>query len=72
MFCDMQYKFCVDGEWRHDERQPCVTGNFGIVNTVFLTRQPDPVPAILSPGTPGSRMNMDVDSEAFQHVVRTW
>ncbi|KAG1326298.1 sucrose nonfermenting 4-like protein [Cocos nucifera] len=64
-----EYKFYVDGEWRHDEQQPSVTGKYGIVNTVFLTSEPDPVPAILSPGTPGSRMKMDVDSEAFQHVV---
>ncbi|XP_008813370.1 sucrose nonfermenting 4-like protein isoform X2 [Phoenix dactylifera] len=66
-----EYKFYVDGEWRHDERQPCATGSYGIVNTLFLTRAPDPVPAILSPGTPGSRMNMDVDNEAFQHVEAT-
>ncbi|KAG1365200.1 putative Sucrose nonfermenting 4-like protein [Cocos nucifera] len=63
-----QYKFYVDGEWRHDEQQPFMRGNHGIVNTLFLTREPDPMPAILSPGTPGNRMNMDVDIEAFQHV----
>ncbi|XP_010931609.1 sucrose nonfermenting 4-like protein isoform X2 [Elaeis guineensis] len=66
-----QYKFYVDGEWRHDEQQPFVTGNYGIVNTLFLTREPDPIPAILSPGTPGNRRNMDVDIEAFQHVEAT-
>ncbi|CAI9284786.1 unnamed protein product [Lactuca saligna] len=25
-----QYKFIVDGEWRHDEHQPFVTGNYGV------------------------------------------
>lgn len=69
-FCHpMQYKFYVDGEWRHDEHQPHVTGNYGIVNTLLLTREPDPPPTILSPGTPGSRM-MDVDNEVFRRVVR--
>ncbi|CAL9153811.1 sucrose nonfermenting 4-like protein isoform X2 [Musa acuminata AAA Group] len=64
-----QYKFFVDGEWRHDECQPFVTGNDGIVNTIYLTREPNPVPALSSPGTPNSRMSMDIDHEAFQHVV---
>ncbi|XP_039113983.1 sucrose nonfermenting 4-like protein isoform X1 [Dioscorea cayenensis subsp. rotundata] len=63
-----QYKFCVDGEWRHDERQPYVNGNYGIVNTVLLTQDPDPIPAMLSPET-GNRMNMDVDNENVQRVA---
>lgn len=29
----LQYKFLVDGEWRHDERQPHKNGEYGIVNT---------------------------------------
>ncbi|CAN1219913.1 Sucrose nonfermenting 4-like protein [Linum perenne] len=36
-----QYKFIVDGEWRHDEHQPFESGSFGVVNTVFLPREPD-------------------------------
>ncbi|RRT43716.1 hypothetical protein B296_00056207 [Ensete ventricosum] len=64
-----QYKFYVDGEWRHDERQPFATGNYGIVNTIYITREPNPPPALLSPGPPNSRMSMDVDHETFQHVV---
>ncbi|URD87902.1 CBS domain containing membrane protein [Musa troglodytarum] len=64
-----QYKFYVDGEWKHDECQPFVTGNYGIVNTIYLTREPNPLPPLLSPRTPNSRMSMDVDNEAFQHVV---
>ncbi|XP_071737303.1 sucrose nonfermenting 4-like protein [Rutidosis leptorrhynchoides] len=64
-----QYKFIVDGEWRHDEHQPYVTGNYGIVNTVLLTREPDYNSAVSSPHmTSGS--SMDVDNEAFQRVVR--
>ncbi|KAJ4731246.1 5'-AMP-activated protein kinase subunit gamma [Rhynchospora pubera] len=31
-----QYKFFVDGEWKHDERQPFVMGNYGIVNTLIV------------------------------------
>ncbi|CAN1219903.1 Sucrose nonfermenting 4-like protein [Linum perenne] len=57
---DMQYKFIVDGEWRHDEHQPFESGSFGVVNTVFLPREPDVVPASFSSGGPG-RSNMDLD-----------
>lgn len=53
-----QYKFCVDGVWRHDESQPFVRGEYGLVNTIFLAREPDMIPATYSPQTPG---NMDVD-----------
>ncbi|XP_077219139.1 sucrose nonfermenting 4-like protein isoform X2 [Tasmannia lanceolata] len=62
-----QYKFYVDGEWRHDERQPVATGNYGVVNTVLLTGEPDPIPGMLAPETP--RMNMDVDNDPFQRMV---
>ncbi|KVH89879.1 Cystathionine beta-synthase, core [Cynara cardunculus var. scolymus] len=63
-----QYKFIVDGEWRHDEHQPFVTGSYGTVNTVVLAREPDYIPTVLSPQmTCGS--SMDVDNEAFQRVV---
>uniref|UniRef100_A0A0E0D9R9 CBS domain-containing protein n=1 Tax=Oryza meridionalis TaxID=40149 RepID=A0A0E0D9R9_9ORYZ len=64
-----QYKFCVDGEWRHDERQPTITGDYGVVNTLCLTRDFDQINTILSPSTPGSRMNMDVDNDNFQRTV---
>ncbi|CAN0897133.1 Sucrose nonfermenting 4-like protein [Linum grandiflorum] len=60
-----QYKFIVDGEWRHDEHQPSESGSFGVVNTVFLPREPDVGPASLSPGIPG-RSNMDLD-DVFVH-----
>ncbi|XP_022742949.1 LOW QUALITY PROTEIN: sucrose nonfermenting 4-like protein [Durio zibethinus] len=53
-----QFKFFVDDEWRHDEHQPFVNGDYGVVNTVFIAREPDVVPPSLSPATPG---NMDVD-----------
>ncbi|KAK9084147.1 hypothetical protein Scep_030618 [Stephania cephalantha] len=74
-----EYKYFVDGEWRHDERQPFVASNYGIVNTILISREPDPIPAIFQepesipaafgPETPGSRSNMDVDNDAFQRVV---
>lgn len=66
----MQYKFFVDGEWRHDERQPTVSGEYGIVNTLYLTREINQINSVLSPSTPGTRMNMDVDNENFQRTVR--
>ncbi|XP_052190152.1 sucrose nonfermenting 4-like protein [Diospyros lotus] len=64
-----QYKFIVDGEWRHDEQQPFVSGNYGPVNIVVLTRESDYGPAILTPQIPAGS-NMDVDNEAFQRLVR--
>ncbi|CAL5330228.1 unnamed protein product [Camellia sinensis] len=62
-----EYKFFVDGEWRHDEHQPFVSGNYGVVNTVFLAREPDVIPAIYTPETPG-RSSMDVDNDPFFHL----
>ncbi|XP_068659183.1 sucrose nonfermenting 4-like protein isoform X2 [Aristolochia californica] len=63
-----QYKFYVDGEWRHDEQQPFVSGNYGIVNTILLAREPEAIPPLLSQEISGTRMNMDVDNDAFQRV----
>ncbi|KAK4402184.1 Sucrose nonfermenting 4-like protein [Sesamum angolense] len=57
-----QYKFFVDGEWRHDEHQPFVSGNYGVVNTIYLPREPDTIPAVFSTEIAG-RSNMDVDSD---------
>lgn len=64
----MQYKFNVDGEWRHDEQQPFVSGNYGVVNTIYLVREPDILPSILSAETP-SRSHMEVDNDVFGHAV---
>ncbi|KAI3710290.1 hypothetical protein L2E82_40068 [Cichorium intybus] len=64
-----QYKFIVDGKWRHDEHQPFVTGNYGVVNTILLSREPYFTPAALTLHTT-SNPSMDVDNEVFQHVVR--
>ncbi|TKY52229.1 Sucrose nonfermenting 4 protein [Spatholobus suberectus] len=62
-----QYKFNVDGEWRHDEHQPLVRGDYGIVNTIYLVREPDILPPILNAETPG-RSHMEVDNDVFGHV----
>ncbi|KAK7387879.1 hypothetical protein VNO78_22676 [Psophocarpus tetragonolobus] len=63
-----QYKFFVDGEWRHDEHQPYVSGEYGIVNTVLLATDPNIVPVLTPDIVSGS--NMDVDNEAFRRMVR--
>ncbi|KAK8701598.1 hypothetical protein V6N13_019984 [Hibiscus sabdariffa] len=55
-----QFKFFVDGEWRHDEHQPFVNDNYGMVNTIYIVREPNLVPPSFTPETPG-RSNMDVD-----------
>ncbi|KAK3041990.1 hypothetical protein RJ639_002298 [Escallonia herrerae] len=65
---EIKYKFFVDGEWRHDDHQPFVSGNYGVVNTIFLAREPDMIPAFFSPETPG-RSNMDVDNDPFHRLV---
>ncbi|KAL5566062.1 hypothetical protein UlMin_029226 [Ulmus minor] len=62
-----QYKFVVDGEWRHDEHQPFVNGNYGIVNTIFLSGEPDMLPPIFTPEAPG-RSNMDVDNDVYMRA----
>ncbi|KAK3012836.1 hypothetical protein RJ639_008615, partial [Escallonia herrerae] len=62
------YKFFVDGEWRHDDHQPFVSGNYGVVNTIFLAGEPDMIPAFFSPETPGGS-NMDVDNDPFHRLV---
>lgn len=64
----MQYKFNVDGEWRHDEHQPFVSGTYGVVNTVLLARESDIGPVIFSSDTPG-RSNMEVDENMFVRPV---
>ncbi|XP_044482220.1 sucrose nonfermenting 4-like protein [Mangifera indica] len=54
-----QYKFIVDGEWRHVEEQTYVSGSFGIVNTVVVPVEPNAVVSTVStPEIPG---NMEVD-----------
>lgn len=55
----MQYKFFVDGEWRHDEHQPFATSEYGIVNTIFLTAETNYTPEVA---------NMEVDEQARRMV----
>ncbi|CAL5408278.1 unnamed protein product [Camellia sinensis] len=59
---ELFYKFFVDGEWRHDEHQPFVSGNYGVVNSVFLAREPDVIPAIYTPETPGRKRKIIIIS----------
>ncbi|CAL5403580.1 unnamed protein product [Camellia sinensis] len=54
----LRYKFFVDGEWRHDEHQPFVSGNYGVVNSVFLKL-----------GSLMGRSSMDVDNDPFFHFL---
>lgn len=62
----LQYKFVVDGEWRHDDRQPSISSNLGTVNTILLTTDS----AIVTPQMPSvGRSSMDVDNGALQRVV---
>ncbi|KAM7280206.1 hypothetical protein ACFE04_007340 [Oxalis oulophora] len=69
-----QFKFFVDGEWKHDEHQPhAITADFGIVNTVRLALEPNNYIDGLNPETPTRSTNMDedgVDNNVFRRVVR--
>ena len=67
----LQYKFIVDGEWRHDEQQAHMPDNHGHVNNwLLITRQPHHIlPPTPDLGTPG--VTMDVDHEMVHHVVST-
>ncbi|XP_042065660.1 sucrose nonfermenting 4-like protein isoform X2 [Salvia splendens] len=67
-----QYKFFVDGEWRHDEHQPYVSGNYGVVNTIFLSRESDTIPPILGSDSVGrSRMEVDGDPSPTEAILST-
>ncbi|KAG6750490.1 hypothetical protein POTOM_044986 [Populus tomentosa] len=52
-----QFKFYVDGQWRVDEQLAFVSGPYGLVNTVVLTKDP---PQVIDSETPG-RSNMELD-----------
>ncbi|KAI4303195.1 hypothetical protein MLD38_038855 [Melastoma candidum] len=64
-----QYKFFVDGNWRHDEHQPYAASEYGIVNTIFLAS----AESNIVPGSPGSQLppvrNMDLDHEGTTQFV---
>lgn len=62
-----QYKFNVDGEWRHDERQHYGSGNYGVVNTIFVSAEQNMVPSGFPP-EPIDRANMDVDNDVYMPV----
>ncbi|KAL1543104.1 AMP-activated serine/threonine-protein kinase regulatory subunit [Salvia divinorum] len=62
-----QYKFVVDGEWRHDDRQPSISSNLGTVNTILLTTESAMLTPQMPPAGPG--FSMDVDNGPHQRVV---
>lgn len=66
----MQYKFFVDREWRHDEHQPYVSGEYGVVNTVFLASVPNEMPISTPQPQVASGSSMDVDNVAIRPTVR--
>ncbi|XP_062084772.1 sucrose nonfermenting 4-like protein [Humulus lupulus] len=61
-----QYKFNVDGEWRHDENEPIANSDYGIVNTITVSTESDMALTGASSEAPGS---MDVDNEFFMPVI---
>ena len=69
MFCCIQYKFVVDGEWKLDENRPFVNSNYGTVNTLLLGNKADYLPTMSCAQVPPVA-SMDVDNDTFQRVVR--
>lgn len=67
----LQYKFIVDGEWRHDEQQAHMADSHGHVNNwLLITRQHHHIlPPAPDMGTTG--ITMDVDQEMVHQVVST-
>ncbi|GMI72160.1 homolog of yeast sucrose nonfermenting 4 [Hibiscus trionum] len=65
-----EYKFFVDGEWRHDERQPHKNGEYGIVNTFdarpMLMEVPDVIPQVQSRSD--IMNNMEVDNGLMNRI----
>ncbi|KAF2289202.1 hypothetical protein GH714_029379 [Hevea brasiliensis] len=62
-----QYKFLVDGEWKHDEHQPCSTSEYGLVNTVLFPGEANYNPVVGPEMALGS--GMELDNETFRRVV---
>ncbi|WCJ23524.1 5'-AMP-activated protein kinase subunit beta-1 [Euphorbia peplus] len=62
-----QYKFFVDGEWRHDDHQPHSTSEYGIVNTGLFTGEASYNP-VSGPEMP--LVGMEMDNENFTRVVQ--
>lgn len=67
----LQYKFIVDGEWRHDEQQAHMAESNGQVNNWLLITKPQhPIlPPAPDMGTPG--VTMDVDHDMLHQPVST-
>ncbi|CAM6040437.1 unnamed protein product [Sphagnum compactum] len=66
-----QYKFIVDGEWRHDEQQAHMVDTNGHVNNwLLVTKQPH---HILPPNSDAIALGatMDVDHDMLHHVVKS-
>ncbi|KAH9568296.1 hypothetical protein CY35_03G070200 [Sphagnum magellanicum] len=63
-----QYKFIVDGEWRHDEQQAHMVDTNGNVNNwLLVTKQPHHIlPPTSDPVTLGA--TMDVDHDMLHHI----
>ena len=47
-----QYKFIVDGKWRHDETAPFMPDPLGNVNNWLFVRRIDPAPTTSSQQVP--------------------
>lgn len=70
----MQYKFLVDGEWRHDEHRPFENSEYGTVNTIRLSAEAN---YDIRPETPSgmdldTKAFSDTDTKAFSDMVRVY
>lgn len=69
----LQYKFIVDGEWRHDEQQAHMADSHGHVNNWIQITASRQHHHILSPAPDmgASGITMDVDQEMVHQSVST-
>lgn len=57
----MQYKFIVDGEWRHDDQQSVMSDPLGNVNNWVLVKEPEHLSSVEGLGQLGASMDVDHD-----------
>lgn len=63
-----QYKFIVDGVWRHDDQSPFMMDALGGINNYLHVRAPDLVPTPQIMEMPSLGAGMEVDHDPFRQL----
>lgn len=67
-----QYRFLVDGVWRIDEQQPCISDEYGMVNNAILIDEPNVSSSMASPSNHHPPEQVAWISDADLGVSRLW